>query len=200
MVNRVFVYVPEFIVRPPWLVDVPTAWTGCESILFDIVKRFKIFPGTALEFGVDYGYSTSALANCFNRVIGVDHFKGDHHAGDRREDLFEHVKHTLKDYKNVRLVQADYKTFIESPENKNAKFDLCHADIVHYYKETNECVAWCVQHSDVVLVHDTISFPEVRRAVQDICWETGRVFYEWQVGPGLGIVVKSGVSDVSASG
>jgi hypothetical protein len=198
LVNRVIPYVPEFIVKPPHLVDVPTAWTGCEAILADVVKRFKIFPGKALEFGVDYGYSTSALANFFNRVIGVDTFEGDHHAG-RRLGAFEQAKKTLKDFKNVLLVQADYSTFIEGRtawDGKDSyrmhvdKYDLIHIDIVHDYKPTNELGAWAVEHSDVVLFHDTIAFPDVRRAVQDIAWETGRTLYEWQVGPGLGMLVK----------
>jgi predicted O-methyltransferase YrrM len=192
MVNRVIPYVPTRIIKPPHLVDVPTAWTGCESILLDVMSRFGIFSGTALEFGVDYGYSTAALANCFNRVIGVDHFKGDHHAGDRREDLYEHVKETLKGYKNVELYKSDCGDFIASCDAPGCirQYDLIHIDIVHDYKPTNELGAWAVEHSDVVMFHDTISFPDVRRAVQDIAWETGRVFYEWQVGPGMGILVK----------
>lgn len=192
IVNRVIQYIPEFIVRPPWLVDVPTAWTGAESILFDMMKRFKIHPGTALEFGVDYGYSTSALANCFNRVIGVDHFKGDHHAGDRQENLYEHVQKTLKDYKNIELYKSDYGDFIASCDAPGCirNYDLIHIDIVHDYKPTSELGRWAVEHSNVVLFHDTIAFPDVRRAVQDIAWETGRTFYEWQVGPGLGMLVK----------
>jgi protein-L-isoaspartate O-methyltransferase len=187
-VNRVIAYIPEFIVRPPWLVDVPTAWTGAESILFDIMKRFKIKPHCALEFGVDYGYSTSALANCFNLVIGVDTFEGDVHAGPR-ENLFEKAQVALKDFKNVQLVKQDYREWIAMPQPVE-KYDAIHVDIVHYYAPTNELLAWAVQHSDVVLAHDSISFPEVRRAIQDVCWETGRVFYEWQVGPGLGMLVK----------
>jgi len=155
------------------------------------MKRFKIKPHCALEFGVDYGYSTAALANCFNRVIGVDHFKGDHHAG-YRENMFEQTKETLKNFKNIELLNETYGAFIEHLDSDMIpvpKYDLIHVDIVHDYQPTNDLLAWAVQHSDVVLAHDTISFPEVRRAVQDVCWETGRVFYEWQVGPGLGILV-----------
>ena len=187
--NRVIPYVPEYIVRPPWLVSVPTAWNGCESILFDIMKRFNIFPGIALEFGVDYAYSTAAIANYFNQVIGVDHFQGDVHAGFR-ENLYEQAKAAVKDFKNIELIQSDFRDFISKTENKTARFDMCHVDVVHNYRETNDCVAWCTQHSDVVLAHDTIAFPEVRRSVQDVCWETGFTFYEYQVDHGLAILVK----------
>ena len=188
--NRVIPYVPEYIFRPRWLISVPTAWNGCESILHDILKRFQVFPGIALEFGVDYGYSLAAIANFFNRVIGVDTFKGDINAGYRDETLMDQTKNALKDFKNIALVQSDFRDYIREYNSKCSRYNLIHVDIVHNYKDTNDCVAWSVQHSDVVLVHDTIAFPEVRRAVQDVCWETGRGFYEYQVDHGLGILVK----------
>lgn len=175
--------------RPAYLVPVPTAWDGCETILYDIINRFKVNRHCALEFGVDYGYSTSALANFFNLVIGVDTFEGDVHAGQRDKDLFEKTQDVLSDYKNIQLVRSDYRDWIKQ-DQPYKRYDLIHVDIVHSYKETNECVHWSVQNSDVVLVHDTISFPDVRRAVQDVCFETGRTFYEWQVKHGLGILVK----------
>lgn len=189
-------YHPEQLWKPHHLLEtVPTAWDGCPDVLRDIMLRFKIKPNTALEFGVFCGYSTAALANFFNRVIGVDTFMGDVYAGfnGNHESFFEQTKNALKDYKNVELFAEDYREFIshlESDMVQDLKYDLIHVDIIHDYQPTNECVAWAVQHSDVTLVHDTIAFPEVRRAVQDVCWETGVVFYEWQVKHGLGILVR----------
>jgi predicted O-methyltransferase YrrM len=188
--NRVIPYIPEHLWKPQHLVDVPTAWDGVESILRDVMLRFKIFPGTALEFGVDYGYSTAALANFFNRVIGVDHFKGDNYAGFRDDTLITQTERALKDFKNIRLVPVPYEYYIALPSSNDQKYDLIHVDIIHEYKPTNELVAWAIQHSDVVMVHDTIAFPEVRRAVQDVSWESGRVFYEYQVKHGVGFLVK----------
>jgi predicted O-methyltransferase YrrM len=185
--NRVVPFVPTELWTPHHLVDVPTAWEACPPILRDIMLRFKIKPNTALEFGVDYGYSAAALANFFNRVIAVDTFKGDEYAGYRDDTLMAQTERALKDFKNIELVQSDYRDFIKQD---HGMFDAIHIDVIHNYQETNECLAWSVNHSDVVLVHDTISFPEVRRAVQDVCWETGVVFYEYQVKHGLGILVR----------
>lgn len=187
MTNRVVPYVPTQLWTPRHLVDVPTAWDGCQDVLRDIMLRFKVKPNTALEFGVDYGFSIAALANFFNHVIGVDTFKGDQYAGYRDDTLLAQAARALKDFKNIALWQGDYRDFIKGDHEM---YDLIHCDIIHEYKETNECVAWSVQHSNVVLCHDTIAFPEVRRAVQDVCWETGVVFYEWQVKHGLGILVR----------
>jgi hypothetical protein len=187
MTNRVIPYVPERLWTPWHLADVPTAWEGNESVLRDIMIRFNIKPNKAIEFGVDYGYSLAALANFFNLVVGVDTFMGDQYAGYRDDTLLAQTQNALKDFKNVLLLQSSYENYIQGDVGM---VDLIHVDIIHEYKPTNELVAWAVQHADVVLVHDTIAFPEVRRAVQDVCWETGRVFYEWQVKHGLGIVVK----------
>lgn len=192
--NRVIPYIPEQLWKPRHLVDVPTAWNGVESILRDVMLRFKIKPNTCLEFGVDYGYSTAALANFFNRVIGIDHFKGDYQAGYRDDTLLSQVQNALKDFKNIELVAEDYKTFIasidEAADMVHGKYDLIHIDIIHEYKPTNELGRWAIEYSDVVMFHDTIAFPEVRRAVQDIAWESGRVFYEYQVQHGVGFLVK----------
>lgn len=189
--NRVIPYIPEQLWKPRHLVDVPTAWDGVESILRDVMLRFKIKSNTCLEFGVDYGYSTAALANFFNQVHGVDTFQGDHHAGVR-EDLLKKASKALENFKNITLVPQDYKVYIDIVDkvNLNPQWDLIHIDIVHDYKPTAELGRWAVDHSDVVMFHDTIAFPEVRRAVQDIAWETGRVFYEYQVQHGVGFLVK----------
>lgn len=188
--NRIIPYVPAIFEQPRYLVDVPTAWQGVPSIIRDVIVRFNIFPGTMLEFGVDYGYSTAAFACYFNRVIGVDHFKGDQYAGYRDDTLLSQTQRALKDFRNIDLVQLDYKDLMKLPENQEARFDLIHVDIIHEYKPTNELGRWAIEHSNVVMFHDTIAFPEVRRAVQDIAWETGRTFYEYQVDHGVGFLVK----------
>src|ERR1700677_1953645 len=111
MVDRVIPYVPKDLIKPGYLIDVETAWDGVELILADVMRKWNIFPGTALEFGVGYGYSTAALANYFNRVIGVDHFKGDIHAG-YPEGQYEKAKNALKDFKNIELYGEDYQEFV----------------------------------------------------------------------------------------
>jgi hypothetical protein len=99
------------------------------------------------------------------------------------------VLDSLKGFVNIKLVRADFRVFI-ADQPKDAYWDLIHVDIVHTYKETKECLDWAIDHSNVVMAHDTISFGDVRRAVQDIAWESGRRFYEYQEGHGVGFLVK----------
>jgi hypothetical protein len=182
-------YKPKNFLRPPRQLQVPTAWNGVQDILADVIDTFKIHPGRCLEFGVDWGFSTACLANFFNEVTAVDTFAGDVHAGCRPDDQYEQVLDSLKGFVNIKLVRADFRDFIKSPNN-DQQWNFCHIDIVHTYRETKQCLDWAIDHADVVACHDSIAFGDVRRAVQDICWESGRRFYEYQEGHGFAILVK----------
>ena len=179
-------YVPEIRLSPRLYTAMPSAWDDIPSILQDIIYRFRIKPGLALEFGVEYGYSTTALANYFNKVIGVDIFTGDIHAG-LTEDHYESTKSNLSNWSNIELIKSDYRDFIK--ENSQ-KYDLIHIDIIHTYEATFECGEWAVQHSDVVIFHDTESFPEIKKVCEDLSNKYGLVFYNYKSSNGLGILVR----------
>lgn len=180
------IYEPKKLVRPTRLIDVPTAWDGCESVLEDIIERFDITPTFALEFGVQHGYSTAALANYFTHVIGVDTFAGDEMAGFGDSDhTFNATKSALIDFPNVNLARMSYQDWIGT---FNGKYDLIHIDIVHTYEDTYACGEWAVGHSDVVIFHDTQSFPDVGRAMGDLADHHGWNFYNWGYQHGLGIL------------
>jgi hypothetical protein len=187
-------YLPKRLVKPPRIIDVSTAWDGVESVLADVMERFEIGNALALEFGVGYGYSIAALANYFGKVIGVDTFLGDEHAGFQ-ENLFEQTTKNLSDFENILLAAHSYQTGIASPDFSGMRCDLIHIDIVHTFEDTYACGRWAVDHADVVIFHDTLSFPDVMRAVQAIADETGRFFYHWEFKHGLGILSKGEIED-----
>jgi hypothetical protein len=60
----------------------------------------------------------------------------------------------------------------------------------HDYETTYTAGRWAVDHSPVVIFHDTESFPSVKEAVSAIAEETGRTFYNFREFNGLGILVK----------
>ncbi len=163
-----------------------SAWGNIPSILHDIISRFNINTNKAIEFGVEYGYSTAALANYFDKVIGVDIFTGDEHAGFKG-DIYEDTKNNLIEYKGIELVKKSYQEFIT---NNNEQFDFAHVDIIHTYEDTFACGEWCVLHSKVVVFHDTLSFPEVYKACYDLAVKYDLDFYNYEESYGLGILVK----------
>ena len=178
-------YVPQHRALPPRILEPATAWKGIESVLGDMIQRFRIGTKKCLEFGVEHGYSTAALSCFFDSVVGVDTFVGDKHTLNK-SDIFKETGKRLADFNNIRLVRSDYRDWIAKDKNF---YDLIHVDIVHTYADTLKCGLWSAKHAQCVLFHDTLSFPAVRRAVIDIAREMGKDFYNFRESYGLGILI-----------
>lgn len=172
---------------PHTLLDVPSAWVGLENYMMPLIKTFNIQQNTALEFGVDHGYSTYIFSKIFDKVIGVDSFEGDCHIAHKQgNNFYNTVKNRFVDT-NVELVRSRFEEFIT---NNNNRYDLIHIDIVHLYEPTYKCAEWSVDHSDVVILHDTCSFPDIDRVCQDIAKNKNRNYYNIPLCNGLGILYK----------
>lgn len=180
-------YVPTVIERPPLVLNVGSAWVGLESVVGDIVKRFCKQTVSALEFGVEHGYSTVALSNFFFHVTGVDTFVGDIHSGKKLNHFIE-TSDRLLPYPNISLVESSWQHWTNRKDD--ARFDLVHIDIEHTYEETFGCGEWACHHAPVVLFHDTQSFPEVLHAVTDLAERNSMTFYNYEPCYGLGILVR----------
>lgn len=179
------IYTPSRFEQPKNLLDVPSAWKGLEWIIKDIIETFRIKTEKALEFGVEYGFSTVALSNYFDKVIGVDTFLGDEHSRtEMTEGLYEAVKSVMPS--NVQLIQSRYQDYKD-----DSHYDLIHVDIVHTYKDTLACGDWALNHSNLVIFHDTESFKEVMRAVQDLASKHNVEFYNYPKCYGLGILCRN---------
>jgi len=171
------------------MVEVRSAWGGIPEILKDIINRFNIKMNVALEFGVERGYSTSALANYFKRVIGVDTFRYNiSDLSQERPSEFYYVLKLLRTYPNIQLIESLFEDFIQYDIYDN--YDLIHIDIIHKYEPTFICGEWSMKHSGCVLFHDTISCPEVMKAVQDLSDLYKFEFYNYKKSNGLGILIK----------
>lgn len=188
-------YIPEKLGTPK-VIKVRSAWKPLPPVIFDIINTFDLKTNRALEFGVERGYSTSALANYFKKVIGVDTFDWD--LGDSVKRDFKAIKNLLEDYPNIQLVKSTFQDYIL--KKRTGRFDLIHVDIgyeTHEYDTTYPCGEWAVQHSDCVIFHDTISFPGVKQACEELSEQFGFEFYNYKepIGParivcGLGILIK----------
>src|SRR5271156_4729041 len=172
-------YTPRKLVKPLRMPTVGTAWDGNELIIEDLIERFQISPKRCIEFGVEHGYSTAALANYFKHVIGVDTFEGDQHAGFGDADkTFAATEEMLKGFPNITLARTSYQDWIGKDDSE---YDLCHIDIVHTFYDTYECGKWAVTHSDIAVFHDTLSFPDVMYAVKELAmdFEDHLYFYNY---------------------
>lgn len=179
-------YIPMERDTPRLFTGKNSAWGDIPTIIKDIINRFNIKTDKALEFGTEFGYSTSAFANYFDKVVGVDIFTGDMHAGFV-QNHYEETKSNLSSWSNIELVKSDYRDYIR--EN-NDRYDMIHIDIVHTYNETFECGEWAINHSDVVVFHDTLSFPEIMRVCEDLSTKYNLEFHNYRYSHGLGILVR----------
>ena len=179
-------YIP-FVIEYPRVLNAPTSWGANSPILKDIILRFNLKTDIALEFGVWGGYSSSVLACYFTRVIGVDSFS----EFSTGYTLLS-VMRLLRDYPNINLVAMGYENFIkESPYDR---YDIIHIDISdpdHNYKTTYPCGEWSIQHTDCVILHDTVSFPEMDRVCEDLSDKYDFSYFNYTVENGLGILVKN---------
>lgn len=171
-------YIPSKFDNPK-VINVISAWRGIPSILQDLIQKFNLKTDLALEFGVETGYSTTALAYYFKHVIGVDPFY------DKPGFTFADVQLSLSAWLNIELHKSKFEQYILK---ENRYFDLIHIDIIHEYKPTYDCGDWSLQHSNCVIFHDTQSFPAVMNAVQDLASKYSLAFYNFPHCNGLGIL------------
>lgn len=178
-------YLPSSRHNPVLLNDKPSAWGDIPTLIGALINDFQINPQFCLEFGVEYGYSTSAFANYFNTVIGVDTFEGDIHSGFV-DNHYDDTRKRLEKFSNVLLLKCKYQDFISNEEN--IIFDLVHIDIVHTYDDTFACGDWSLKRCNVVIFHDTESFEDVKRACVDLALKHNCTFYNYPHSNGLGIL------------
>jgi hypothetical protein len=180
------IFTPQTREWPILATQHPSAWGNIPTIIKDIITRSGIKTEKAIEFGVEFGYSTSAFANYFNTVDGIDTFVGDPHAGFN-SNMLEAAKSNLAQFSNVNLIRSSYEDYIkDNPE----MYDFAHVDIIHTYEDTYNCGEWCVQHAEITVFHDTLSFPEVYRACVDLSAKYNLNFYNYEESYGLGILTK----------
>ena len=165
----------------------PSAWKGLENYIIPLIRELKVDTSIALEFGVDYGYSTNVLSKVFERVVGVDAFIGDNFINHKQgEEFHQTVLDTFNDT-NVEIIKSDYRDFIKE---EKGRFGLIHVDINHTYEDTFKCVDWCLEHSDVVIAHDTESFYNVKKALIDAKDKHKVNFYNIEPHYGLGVLYR----------
>ena len=180
------IYEPKKRDKPNCFTEKPSAWGDIPTIIKDIIERFNLKTEKALEFGVEFGYSTTCLANYFDSVVGVDTFVGDIHTGTY-EDHFEMTSKNMKPWPNIKLIKSRFEDYIV---NNEEMFDFCHIDIVHTYQPTFDAGEWAIQHCPVTIFHDTHSFAKsVGFAVKDLAEKYDLEHYDYPHSHGLGILV-----------
>ena len=137
----------------------PTAWAG--HINWAYAEIPKINPEVVVELGVHWGHSLFTMAeSCEDhgidaRLYGIDHWKGDEHAGIFTEEVYDTVSGMAKEYPNVRLIRD---TFEDVARSWTRDIDLLHIDGRHLYEDIVEDFEnWeqFVKPGGYIWLHDT---------------------------------------------
>lgn len=163
-----------------------SAWGSIAYAIGPLLKEFDLKSDAAIEFGCEYGYSTAVLANYFKKVVAVDLFVGDKHSGER-QNFKAATENNLADFHNITLIEGDC---LKHPVSMS-EYDFAHVDIVHDYRPTFDAGEKLLNAGvPCVVFHDTMSFPEVRKAVLDLSEQHDCVSLEYPYSHGLGILMK----------
>jgi predicted O-methyltransferase YrrM len=164
--------------------NIVSAWTGHKEFAMWLVKTMQ--PDTVVELGVDYGYSTFCFAAPnIGTVYGIDWFNGDSQTGYR--NTYSNVMDGIQrgNFNNIKII---VDKFDEVAKKWDRPIDILHIDGFHMYEYVkNDFEKWYpfVRDGGIILMHDTISFPD----------EVGKFFDEinlpklnFKNSAGLGIV------------
>lgn len=161
----------------------PSAWKGHRAFAEWLVTRLQ--PKTVVELGFDYGYSAFCFANPdIGTVYGIDTFEGDIHTG-YHSDAYSVVSTVIKEnnYTNIQIIKDRFENVAST---WSLPIDILHIDGLHTYEDTlknyNDWKHYL--HSDsVVLMHDTTSFPDVRRVFEEI--QLNKLSFHYSAGLGV---------------
>ena len=137
-------------------------WAGHRDFAYDLARFVK--PTLMVELGVHYGCSFFAFCQAVKdgglptRVVGVDTWKGDPHAGFYGEEIFDLVsKIKAQSFADDRFV-LQRATFNEAVGGfADGSVDLLHIDGLHTYEAVqSDYLAWLPKLSPngLVLLHD----------------------------------------------
>jgi hypothetical protein len=154
------------------MIDINTlasAWKGHRTFANWLVQTLK--PETIVDLGIDYGFSMFSLAESnIGQVYGIDSFAGDIHTGIH-PDAYDTVIKVINEnqYTNINIIVGEFDNIAGVWDKP---IDILHIDGLHTYEAVNNDIAvWTKffrNNNSVMLMHDTISFPEVKQCYDNL--------------------------------
>lgn len=180
--------------RPVYLA--PSAWTEHVPFAFWLVEAQR--PRVFVELGTHYGTSYFGFCQAVDRLnldtrcFAVDTWKGDEHAGEYDEGVFEQVEaHNESHYSGFsRLVRSTFDDALE--HFTDGTVDLLHIDGLHTFEAvTHDFESWLPKLSRraIVVFHD-INVRERGFGVFKLFEQLSQRYpvFEFAHGHGLGVV------------
>lgn len=138
-------------------------WAGHRNFAYDLVRWMR--PARIVELGVHWGTSFFAFAQAIKdehlptRLIGVDTFRGDEHAGTYGGEVLAAVNAVIERYFPAQGIVLHKSLFTEAlPRVEDESVDILHIDGLHTHEACRfDYTAWLpkLAPEGAVLFHDT---------------------------------------------
>lgn len=183
----------EYVAPPKKTLDdlfdsIPSAWIEHREFSYWLINEIK--PKVTVDLGVDWGYSTFALAiPNIGKVYGIDYFEGDPLTGIRNtyNEVINNVK-WLRDKHKISNIEIIKGRFEDVAKRWKQKIDILHIDEVPTdIKKDYDTWSRFVGDNGVILFHNTQAFKEVKEFFNALDLPK----YEFEHSGGLGIVSKN---------
>lgn len=189
---------PSSDFKPSFLSNIDS-WHGHVFFVRDLIEHLR--PSLIVELGVHKGDSLFAIgqsceeSNLETKIFGIDHWRGDSHAGKVDDKIFSNVSNiSNNNFKNITLIQSSFDDALKSFDNQSV--DIIHIDGFHSYEAAkNDFENWFPKLKDdgVLLMHDISSLND-DFGVVDFWNEIKREFItvQFEHSQGLGILFNRG--------
>lgn len=176
-----------------------SGWWGHVFFAYDLVANTK--PKTIVELGTHKGHSFFAFCqgikdqNIDAKIVAVDTWQGDEHAGFYGDEIFDEVDNVVNHYYEKIKIQLIRKTFDEALDDFAEKsIDILHIDGLHTYEAVKrDFEKWLpkVKEDGVILFHDIV-VKERDFGVYKLWDDIKRDYYtmEFYHSNGLGVIIK----------
>lgn len=144
--------------------DVEWPWAGHRYFAYDLVRNMK--PKMIVELGTHKGTSFFSMCQAVKdggletKLVAVDTWKGDKHAGFYSDDVLREVKEIRKKYYSSIRPQLLRMTFDEAQvQFANKSISLLHIDGLHTYEAVkHDFDFWFEKVADdgIIMLHDVV--------------------------------------------
>lgn len=175
-------------------------WSGHRQFAYDLVNFIN--PKLIVELGTHYGCSFFSFAqsvkdnNLDCKLVAVDTWQGDEHAGFYNNKVYDMVNKTVKSYFSNLDISLFKCTFDEALKNiEDNSIELLHIDGFHTYEAVkHDFTTWLpkLKENGVILMHDIAEYTGYGSSVFWAELKQQYPSFEFSQSWGLGVIFPKG--------
>ena len=188
----------------PWFRSAP--WSGHRRFVYDLIRNLE--PSLTVELGTHFGVSFFAMCQSMKdhalpgRLVAVDTWEGDEHAGLYGEEVFRSFEEIRSDLFGKAKSEIMRMRFDEAVNNfEDASIDVLHIDGLHTYeatKQDHEMWQSKLKENGIILFHDVAETTGYGTSAywNEVCDMAPSFSFSHSCG--LGVMFPKGISQICA--